>query len=490
LQRERIIKGIDGDKEDENDDSGTFVSFTSEEIEKLSLIAKNKENQPKRKHRKTHGKIGFADLARSIADKWKKLGKHDKQLFEHHADKDKERYKIAMEEYSKKVEQYEAANPDKVADRKMCNKTASARPSVLGSSGTGRAHTQPRRVSCENGPVSSEIEDPVALNVMLMRGMNPKSQPSDVAVCQVWLQRLRQLRQSVMQDQNPNNAMMMPMMMNPRQMMAQQQMFMGMMHSPDYMDLNLMDSPIDDIFSMADEAYDMVQTSLPTRRATMTHAAAPGSPRSKTEQGPRKQQQQHQPRRNSTNNMNSQMQMQIMQQEYLKRLKIHRMRMMRMRMLQEQRQLAAMMSARMHPGMSMFPTMDPRYLSSMEADMMGQGEEMPFMMNDPMAMPTMPEEYFQQQHMGKAKLPGEDEQEICNGDFDLQSAIEKAHEEVTYKHSNVAGDDSSNKFNDMRLTGTGSEGSKLLNFNRVNSDEEYQQLFGDQLYEDSTFGPV
>eukprot|EP00980_Cylindrotheca_fusiformis_P011434 scaffold2649_cov137-Cylindrotheca_fusiformis.AAC.9 len=50
------------------------------------------EKSKRRVHRKTHGKIGFAEMARSIGAKWKVLPDEDKEVFEKQAAKEKERY--------------------------------------------------------------------------------------------------------------------------------------------------------------------------------------------------------------------------------------------------------------------------------------------------------------------------------------------------------------------------------------------------------------
>ena len=55
----------------------------------------------KRKHRKTHGKIGFADMARSIGLKWKQLDSDARCVFEEQAKFERERYSKEMEEYRK-----------------------------------------------------------------------------------------------------------------------------------------------------------------------------------------------------------------------------------------------------------------------------------------------------------------------------------------------------------------------------------------------------
>ena len=51
----------------------------------------------KRKHRKTHGKIGFAALAQNIAGKWKTLSAKDRRPFEQKAAVEKARYRKELE---------------------------------------------------------------------------------------------------------------------------------------------------------------------------------------------------------------------------------------------------------------------------------------------------------------------------------------------------------------------------------------------------------
>jgi hypothetical protein len=63
------------------------------------MASKRKE---KRRHRKTHGKIGFADLARKIAEKWKKLDSESKSYFEARAEAEKARYKRELEVWNRK----------------------------------------------------------------------------------------------------------------------------------------------------------------------------------------------------------------------------------------------------------------------------------------------------------------------------------------------------------------------------------------------------
>jgi len=55
----------------------------------------------KRKHRKTYGKIGFADMARSIGLRWKQLDSDARREYEKQAKFERERYSKEMEEYRK-----------------------------------------------------------------------------------------------------------------------------------------------------------------------------------------------------------------------------------------------------------------------------------------------------------------------------------------------------------------------------------------------------
>eukprot|EP00547_Thalassionema_nitzschioides_P004390 CAMPEP_0194198968 /NCGR_PEP_ID=MMETSP0156-20130528/165_1 /TAXON_ID=33649 /ORGANISM="Thalassionema nitzschioides, Strain L26-B" /LENGTH=272 /DNA_ID=CAMNT_0038923801 /DNA_START=87 /DNA_END=905 /DNA_ORIENTATION=+ len=66
--------------------------FQSERVKIL-----NETSQPRHKPRRSHGKIGFAALARSVADKWKTLPAKEKAKFETVALKEKERYEKEVE---------------------------------------------------------------------------------------------------------------------------------------------------------------------------------------------------------------------------------------------------------------------------------------------------------------------------------------------------------------------------------------------------------
>lgn len=58
-----------------------------------------------RRHRKTHGRISFGDLARKIAEQWKTVDKDRKAVFEHYAEIDMRRYRKELRAWKEKKEQ-------------------------------------------------------------------------------------------------------------------------------------------------------------------------------------------------------------------------------------------------------------------------------------------------------------------------------------------------------------------------------------------------
>ena len=57
-----------------------------------------------RRHRKTHGRISFGDLARKIAEKWKGINPEEKAVFEHYAELDMRRYRREVKLWKEKKE--------------------------------------------------------------------------------------------------------------------------------------------------------------------------------------------------------------------------------------------------------------------------------------------------------------------------------------------------------------------------------------------------
>ncbi len=66
-----------------------------------SILSTSRET---RRHRKTHGRISFGDLARKIAEKWKAIGTEQKAVFEHYAELDMRRYRKEVKTWKDKKE--------------------------------------------------------------------------------------------------------------------------------------------------------------------------------------------------------------------------------------------------------------------------------------------------------------------------------------------------------------------------------------------------
>lgn len=75
--------------------------FKKERAIMLGDAAEKVDQEPgkKRVHRKTHGKIGFAEMAKIIGAKWKKLPEEEKEEFMKIAAKKKEQYAIDLEKW-------------------------------------------------------------------------------------------------------------------------------------------------------------------------------------------------------------------------------------------------------------------------------------------------------------------------------------------------------------------------------------------------------
>jgi len=82
-ERSRIVEGRE-------DDPGPQEIVRSIE----TILSTSRET---RRHRKSHGKISFGDLARKIAEKWKTVDKERKKVFEHYAEIDTRRYRKELQ---------------------------------------------------------------------------------------------------------------------------------------------------------------------------------------------------------------------------------------------------------------------------------------------------------------------------------------------------------------------------------------------------------
>jgi len=84
-------------------------SESKEEVEKKAqstaerlLNIRDAKNVKRRPHRKSHGKIAFKDLARTIGQRWRALTEEGKQKYNALAEKDLQRYNEQMKEYNSK----------------------------------------------------------------------------------------------------------------------------------------------------------------------------------------------------------------------------------------------------------------------------------------------------------------------------------------------------------------------------------------------------
>lgn len=72
-----------------------------------SILSKSRE---KRRHRKSHGRISFGDLARAIADQWKNINPKHKEIFDHYAEIDMIRYRRELKVWKERKELESEAN--------------------------------------------------------------------------------------------------------------------------------------------------------------------------------------------------------------------------------------------------------------------------------------------------------------------------------------------------------------------------------------------
>ena len=89
-ERTRIVEGRTGEATPE------------ETIRSIEFILSS--SRETRRHRKTHGRITFGDLARRIADKWKSIPPEQKALFDHYASIDMRRYRKDVQLWKERKE--------------------------------------------------------------------------------------------------------------------------------------------------------------------------------------------------------------------------------------------------------------------------------------------------------------------------------------------------------------------------------------------------
>lgn len=105
LERKRIIdicENFDGCSNEI--DFTKRESYTVEDVAKFALQQRKEqlsnEPKPRRKHRKTHGKIGFADLARTIATNWKTMSAEERTIFQDYFEEEQARYRAELAKWA------------------------------------------------------------------------------------------------------------------------------------------------------------------------------------------------------------------------------------------------------------------------------------------------------------------------------------------------------------------------------------------------------
>jgi hypothetical protein len=95
-QRERILNGGGACCAEDNDDDD---DWSIQRQEKLLRLHWDRDRTVRRRHRKSHGKITFANLSKQISQAWKNLPEHRKDFFREVAAKDWARYHREITQY-------------------------------------------------------------------------------------------------------------------------------------------------------------------------------------------------------------------------------------------------------------------------------------------------------------------------------------------------------------------------------------------------------
>jgi len=113
--------------------------FQAERASMLGEEAKlhEPEKGKKRVHRKTHGKIGFAEMARSIGQKWKELPEDKMKPFLEEASKEKKRYAVELQAWKEEQKSKPRSGKSLIAALKAESRAAEQE----GSSSVGAAES-------------------------------------------------------------------------------------------------------------------------------------------------------------------------------------------------------------------------------------------------------------------------------------------------------------------------------------------------------------
>ena len=127
VERENIIKGEEG------------MNYTHENIARVALrhYQQGKVQLPRRKHRKTHGKISFAELARSVANRWKQIDPSIKEMFIQRTNIEKARYQAEIAEWADRKLRSKPPSPKRESQPEPITLVDIFRPNVKVTSSDG-----------------------------------------------------------------------------------------------------------------------------------------------------------------------------------------------------------------------------------------------------------------------------------------------------------------------------------------------------------------
>jgi hypothetical protein len=174
-------------------DGKTEEATAEETIRSIEIILST--SRETRRHRKTHGRITFGDLARRIADKWKAISPEQKALFDHYAGLDMRRYRKEVQLWKDKKE-YESRNGSQGQDGSISYSDSVSEysegmnPGMGDPLGSGSAHSNhsrprqhdpwaPRKNFYENMNNSfSSVDSEFSMDPLPMRMMRQQQQLS------------------------------------------------------------------------------------------------------------------------------------------------------------------------------------------------------------------------------------------------------------------------------------------------------------------------
>mmetsp|Transcript_17103 Transcript_17103/g.26468 ORF Transcript_17103/g.26468 Transcript_17103/m.26468 type:complete len:371 (-) Transcript_17103:301-1413(-) len=135
----------------------------------------------KRRHRKTHGKISFADLARTIADKWKNTPPEGRATFEARAAIEKARYLEELEAWKRNKESSEQTATSNTSDEAVkirkqpepiapCSSLAGMKPKTTSLQDLFKGYSAPKMY------VPNPNSSPQSLSALMLQASVPHRQ--------------------------------------------------------------------------------------------------------------------------------------------------------------------------------------------------------------------------------------------------------------------------------------------------------------------------